>query len=164
MSRRLEILRVSLAKKTALFDQKLSAHLEAVKAANGQPLNDKRNGAATLGRWERQNDALRALNASIEKTKGAIEREEAKVAMVQAVELPEPIKALMASGALTQWRKHPRFFFVTGVDKARITLMDNGQIGHRYLSSITSKDQYAIFRDTFNSLRAQLAAQQGATA
>ncbi|MNY60619.1 hypothetical protein D3C86_1971960 [compost metagenome] len=84
--------------------------------------------------------------------------------MVQAVELPAPIKALMGSGVLTQWRKHPRFFFVAGVDKARIALMDDGQIGHRYLSSIPSKDQYAIFRETFNSLRAQLAAQQGDTA
>ncbi|EMI4495036.1 hypothetical protein V6599_003989 [Pseudomonas aeruginosa] len=160
MSRRLEILRASLAKKEALFSQKLSAHFEAVKAANGQPLNDKRNGAATLEKWDRQNDALRALDESVAKTLRAIEREEAKIAMVQAVALPGPIKSLIDSGVLTQWRKHPRFFFVTGVDKARIELMDNGQIGHRYLSSITTKEQYAIFRDTFNTLKAQLSDQQ----
>ncbi|MCP1651658.1 hypothetical protein [Pseudomonas nitroreducens] len=160
MSRRLEILRASLAKKEALFDQKLSAHMESVKAANGQPLNDKRNGSATLEKWDRQNDALRTLDASIDKTKRAIEREEAKIATVQAVALPDCIKALIDSGVLTQWRKHPRFFFVSGVDKARITLMDNGQIGHRYLSSITTKEQYAIFRDTFNTLKAQLSDRQ----
>jgi len=159
MGRRLEILQASLAKKTALFDEKLNAHMGDIKSANGQPLNDKRNGAATLDKWDRQNDALRALDASIAKTKIAIEREEAKVAMVASFDLPPPIKALMDSGVLTQWRKHPRFFFVAGVEKARITLMDNGQIGHRYLACIPSQDQYATFRDTFNSLRAQLASQ-----
>ncbi|HCG0710960.1 TPA: hypothetical protein NJJ37_006847, partial [Pseudomonas aeruginosa] len=97
---------------------------------------------------------------SVAKTLRAIEREEAKIAMVQAVALPGPIKSLIDSGVLTQWRKHPRFFFVTGVDKARIELIDNGQIGHRYLSSITTKEQYAIFRDTFNTLKAQLSDQQ----
>ncbi|HCF4141390.1 TPA: hypothetical protein NIE10_006589 [Pseudomonas aeruginosa] len=164
MSRRLEILRASLTKKEALFSQKLSAHMEAVKAANGQPLNDKRNGSATLEKWDRQNDALRALDDSIAKTLRAIEREEAKIATVQAVALPDAIKALIESGVLTQWRKHPRFFFVSGVDKARIALMYDGQIGHRYLSSITSKDQYAIFRDTFNTLKAKLSTQQRDTA
>lgn len=159
MGRRLEILQASLAKKTALFDEKLNAHMGDVKSANGQPLNDKRNGAATLDKWDRQNDALRALDASIAKTKGAIEREAAKIATVEAVDLPEPVKALIGTGVLTQWRKHPRFFFVAGVDKARITLMANGQIGHRYLACIPSQDQYATFRDVFNSLRAQIAAQ-----
>jgi hypothetical protein len=159
MGRRLEILRASLANKTSLFDAKLSAHMDDVKSANGQPINDKKNGVATLDRWNRQNDALRALDASIAKTKSAIEREETKTAMVASVDLPPPIKALVASGVLTQWRKHPRFFFVAGVEKARITLMDNGQIGHRYLACIPSQDQYATFRDTFNSLRAQLASQ-----
>lgn len=159
MGSRIEVLKASLAKKTALFDEKLMAHMGDVRSANGQPLNDKANGASTLGKWERQNNSLRALNASIEKTKNAIEREETKIATVDSVALPEPIKALIGSGVLIQWRKHPRFFFVAGVDKARIALMDNGQIGHRYLSGIPSQDQYATFRDVFNSLRAQLAAQ-----
>ncbi|MFY2643749.1 hypothetical protein ACOTDF_19490 [Achromobacter insuavis] len=159
MASRVEVLKASLAKKAALFDEKLMAHMGDVRSANGQPLNDKRNGAATLGKWERQNDSLRALNASIEKTKSAIEREETKIAAVGAVALPEPIKALMASGVLLQWRKHPQFFFVSGVDKARIHLLDNGQVAHRYLSSIPSQDQYATFRDVFNALRARLAAQ-----
>lgn len=86
MSKRLEILQGSLAKKTALFDQKLQAHMDDVKSANGQPLNDKRNGGKTLGRWDRQNDSLRTLNESIEATKAAIEREKTKIAMVEMID------------------------------------------------------------------------------
>lgn len=156
MSKRLEILEGSLAKKTALFDQKLQAHMDDVKSANGQPLNDKRNGGKTLGRWDKQNDSLRTLNESIEATKAAIEREETKIAMVEMVDLPQPIKALIDAGKITQWRKHPRFFFVNGVEKARIVLLDNGLIAHRYLSSITCKEKYAIFRDVFNPLNMAL--------
>ena len=43
MSKRLEILKQSLAKKEELFSQKLDDHFSTVKQANGQPLNDKRN-------------------------------------------------------------------------------------------------------------------------
>lgn len=157
MSKRLEILEGSLAKKTALLDQKLQAHMDDVRSTNGQPLNDKRNGGKTLGRWDRQNDSLRTLNESIEATRAAIEREETKIAMVEMVELPDPIKTLIKAGTITQWRKHPRFFFVNGVDKARIVLLDNGTIAHRYLSSITCKEKYAIFRDVFNPLNRALA-------
>ncbi|MGN6746881.1 hypothetical protein, partial [Neisseria sp. P0024.S002] len=58
-SRRMEILQQSLAKKQAAFDKRLQNHFDDVLSANGQPLNDKRNGQATLNRWERQNDGLR---------------------------------------------------------------------------------------------------------
>lgn len=45
---RLEILQNSLAKKNAVVDAKISNHFATVAQANGQPLNDKRNGAATF--------------------------------------------------------------------------------------------------------------------
>lgn len=157
MSKRLEILQGSLAKKMALFNQKLQAHMDDVKSTNGQPLNDKRNGGKTLGRWDRQNDSLRTLNESIEKTKAAIEREEKKIAIVDMVDLPEPIKALIEAGTISQWRKHPRFFFVKGCDRARIVLLESGTLAHRYVSEIPNQEQYAIFRDVFNPLNRQLA-------
>lgn len=47
---RLEILKNSLAKKQAAFDAAFTEHTDDVKSANGQPLNDKRNGAATFKR------------------------------------------------------------------------------------------------------------------
>lgn len=154
---RLDVLKKSLENKQAQFDRKLQAHMDCVKQANGQPLNDKRNGQATLSKWERQNESLRSLNVSIEKTKEAIDREESKVARVESVNLPDPIKKLIESGSLTQWRKHPTYFFVNGVDKARIVLLDNGGIAHKFLTSIPSQEQYAIFRDVFNGLRRDLA-------
>ena len=47
MTKRLDILKASLEKKEAAMDAKISEHFATVKEANGQPLNDKRNGAAT---------------------------------------------------------------------------------------------------------------------
>ncbi len=41
---RLEILKNSLEKKQAKFNEKLNEHFMEVRRANGQPLNDKRNG------------------------------------------------------------------------------------------------------------------------
>ena len=73
-SRRMEILQQSLVKKQAAFDKRLQNHFDDVLSANGQPLNDKRNGQATLNRWERQNDGLRSADKEIEKTQRAIER------------------------------------------------------------------------------------------
>lgn len=160
MGSRLEVLKSSLAKKQELFDKKLQAHIDCVKEANGQPLNDKRNGAATLNKWEKQNDALRTLKRSIEKTEAAIEREESKIALVSLVELPVEIKQLLDSGKLTQWRKNPSFFFVAGVEQARIHLLDSGRIAHRYVSEIPNQEQYAIFRDIFNGLNRKLSSPQ----
>jgi hypothetical protein len=156
MSARIEILKSSLAKKEALFDGKLQGHIDCVKQANGQPLNDKRNGQATLNSWERQNNLLRSLQESINKTKAAIEKEEEKIALVSLVELPEEIKKLIAAGVLIQWRKNPSFFFVNGVDRARIHLLENGTVAHRYVAEISSKEQYAKFRDVFNGLNRAL--------
>lgn len=158
---RIEILRNSLAKKEAAFDDKLTQHFETVKAANGQPLNDKRNGAATLKKWGQQNDALRSLNEGIKKTRDAIEREENKIAQVAAANesTPSEILALVDEGVLTQWRKHPSTFFVTGVEKARIVWdADKKIVAHRYVSEIKDRDQHRKFAQVFNSLKAALSA------
>ncbi|WP_262264184.1 hypothetical protein [Pantoea dispersa] len=155
MSKRLEILKASLAKKEARFDERLQNHFDTVSQANGQPLNDKRNGRATLDKWDRQSDSLRVLQESIQRTKEAIEREETKIANVSLVELPAYLQQAIDDGLITQWRKHPRFFFVVGVNSARIVLdEETGIIGHRYLSKV-SKDEYPTFRDVFNKLNRQ---------
>lgn len=60
MSKRLGILKASLAKKEARFNERLQHHFDTVAQANGQPLNDKRNGRATLNKWDKQSDAQRS--------------------------------------------------------------------------------------------------------
>lgn len=155
MSKRLEILRSSLAKKEARFNERLQNHFDTVKQANGQPLNDKRNGRATLNKWDKQSDALRTLESGIQRTKAAIEREEMKVASASSVSIPAFMQKAIADGLITQWRKFPRFFFVTGVKHGRIVLDEKtGLIAHRYLSKV-SKEEYPLFRDAFNSLNKQ---------
>lgn len=159
-SPRLEILRRSLARKQAALDAKISEHFASVKAANGQPLNDKRNGAATLSKWDRQNESIRRMADGIEKTKAAIEREESAIRRVAGVSgaLPAPVSDAVTSGLLQQWRKHPKTFFVAGVDKARIVLLDDGRLAHRYVTSITCADQRRIFAQTYNRLSHEVAA------
>lgn len=162
MSARLTVLQQSLAKKEAAFDAKLGQHFASVKATNGQPLNDKRNGASTMRRFESQNDSLRAANEGIERTKNAIERERSKIAYAELVAdtLPQAIRDRVADGTLEQWRKHPTTFFVVGVDKARIVVLDDGKtVAHRYVTSIVDPGQRRIFARTFNELRALLIAQ-----
>ena len=155
MADRLEILKASLLKKELRFNDRLQEHFNTVKQANGQPLNDKRNGRATLNKWDKQSDSLRALKDSIQRTKEAIEREELKIANASMVTLPEFIKQAIDDGLITQWRKFPRFFFVNGVSGGRIVLDEKtGGIAHRYLSKV-SKDEYPIFRDVFNKLNKQ---------
>lgn len=155
MSRRLSILKSSLEKKEAKFNEKLQAHFDTVKQANGQPLNDKRNGKSTLDKWDKQSDALRNLEKSIQKTKDAIDREENKIALSESVALPKYIRDAIEKGLITQWRKFPRFFFVVGVTGGRIVLNEEtGMISHRYLSRVT-KEEYPTFRDVFNGLNQQ---------
>ncbi|MBY4887743.1 hypothetical protein K5Y32_07325 [Pantoea sp. DY-15] len=155
MSKRLDILKASLAKKQQRFDDRLQNHFDTVASANGQPLNDKRNGQATLNKWDKQSDALRALQDSIHRTKDAIEREETKIAIVSLVELPAYLQQAIDGGLITQWRKHPRFFFVVGVSGGRIVLdEETGIIGYRYLNKV-SKEEYPTFRDVFNRLNKQ---------
>lgn len=154
-SNRLKILENSLEKKKKSFDEKLQNHFETVKQANGQPLNDKRNGRATLNKWDRQNDSLRKQQDEIEKTKNAIEREKNKIENIEESKkgLPTELLDSIESGTLIQWRKHPNTFFVKGVDKARIVWdTDKKQLAYRYLGEIKDTEQRKIFAKTYNEL------------
>ncbi len=155
MSKRLEILKNSLANKEQELNRKFDVHFATVKQANGQPLNDKSNGRATLNKWERQSDSIRSTKESIEKTKRAIEWEEATINGVNRTNetIPKEILSLVESGELVQWRKHPHTFFVPGVDKARIVWDANGMyVGHKYSSQITDQEQRAKFFRVFNPI------------
>jgi hypothetical protein len=159
MSKRLEILKNSLVKKQKQFNDQLREHFKTVQQANGQPLNDKRNGQATLNKWERQNESLRNLEKSIQKTKDAIEREEGKIIDVRQMNevIPQQILELVERGELNQWRKHPNTFFVPDVDKARI-VWDNKRklVAHRYTHLITEQEQRTKFVRLYNGLNAVL--------
>ena len=160
MSKKLEVLKQSLIKKEEQLRKRFDDHFASVRQANGQPLNDKRNGQATLNRWERQDDAIRTLKASIEKTKNAIEFEEGRINGVNYVNenfIPKEILALVESGDLIQWRKHPTTFFVPDVDKARI-VWDNKRkvVAHRYAHLITEQEQRTKFVRLYNGLNSVL--------
>lgn len=154
-SKRLEILQKSLLKKEDKFEDKLQNHFSDVKRANGQPMNDKRNGHVTLNKWERQNESLRVLQNEIEKTKSAIEFEAGKIAHVESVKesLPLEIVNLIKIGEITQWRKFPNMFFVAGVDKARIVWdKKRNLVAHRYAHLITDQAQRSKFVKIYNGL------------
>ena len=117
---RLNILENSLEKKEAELQKRFDNHFSDVKRANGQPMNDKRNGSATFNRWEKQNQAIRNQQESIEKTKIAIEKEKSKILNVESQSIPNELQELINNGKITQWRKYPSRFFVVGVEKARL--------------------------------------------
>ena len=158
-TKRLRTLKDSLEKKQEAFDSRLDAHIQTVKQANGQPLNDKRNGQATLNKWEKQNQTLRNIQEGIKKTKSAIENEEGKIIDSHATKekLPKEITNLLDSGGLVQWRKYPNTFFVEGVDKGRISWdFKKGVLSHKYLSSITDPEQRKKFAKAYNTLHTAL--------
>ena len=152
---RLKILKSSLKKKEDKLDKKINEHFGDVASANGQPLNDKRNGPATMRRWNRQNNAISNLQKEIDKTKTAIEREEGKrIGMARNKDLmPKEITDLIDNGILTQWGRHPHILFVSGVDKARI-IWDNKKrvVMHKFVNSLKDKEQRKIFARVYNSL------------
>jgi len=155
MSKKLEILKQSLAKKEQQLNAKFDQHFATVKQANGQPLNDKRNGQATLNKWDRQNEGIRTMQKSIEATKQSIEIEEGKIKGVEHANtfIPAEIKKLVETGELIQWRKHPHTFFVKGVDKARIVWDEKRKVVcHKFVSSITIQEQRTKFVRTYNPL------------
>jgi len=159
MSKRLEILKNSLSKKEQQLNAKFDEHFATVKQANGQPLNDKRNGQATLNKWERQSEGIRTMQKSIEATKQAIENEEWKIKGVEHVNtfIPAEILKLVESGDLVQWRKHPHTFFVPGVDKARIVWDEKRKVVcHKFVSAITVQEQRTKFVRTYNKLKVLL--------
>lgn len=155
MTKRLEILNQSLVKKEQQLNEKFDQHFATVKQANGQPLNDKRNGQATLNKWERQSDSIRTLQKSIETTKRSIEIEEMKISQVVHVNgfIPAEILKLVESGDLIQWRKYPHTFFVNGVDKARIVWDEKRKVVcHKFVNAITIQEQRSRFVKIYNSL------------
>lgn len=153
---RLDVLQTSLQKKKARVDAAFDNHFADVKSANGQPLNDKRNGAATMDRWEKQSNTIRNAQNEVKRTERAIDREANKIADVDYAngKLPQYVLDMVAAGEITQWRKHLNTFFVPGVDKGRVFVdLDIGAIGVRYMHAIP-KDQYPKFRDTVIKMRA----------
>lgn len=152
---RLEILENSLIKKKDEFNKKLQEHFDTVAKSNGQPLNDKRCGASTIRKWDKQSESLRALEDSIKKTENAIEIEKDKIRNVELtnVDIPNQILELVDKGVLTQWRKHPNRFFVVGVDKARIIWdLKTRTLKYQYANRITNKEQYDKFRSVLVDL------------
>ena len=159
MSKKLEILKQSLAKKEQQLNAKFDTHFATVKQANGQPLNDKRNGQATLNKWERQNEGIRTMQKSIEATKQAIEIEEGEIKGVEHANtfIPAEIQKLVETGELIQWRKHPHTFFVAGVDKARIVWDEKRKVvAHKFVREITIQEQRTKFARIYNPLNALL--------
>ncbi len=156
---RLETLKNSLEKKEKKLNEKISENFKDVQRANGQPLNDKRNGNSTLKRWEKQEYSIRNLNKEIEITKKAIEVEENKVIGIKKSKeyIPNIIIDLVDRGKLNQWRKHPSTFFVSGVQKARLYWDNETQcIYHKYAQEIEDKEQRLIFSKMFNFLANEL--------
>ena len=159
MSKKLEILKQSLAKKEQQLNAKFDQHFATVKQANGQPLNDKRNGQSTLNKWERQSEGIRTMQKSIEATKQAIEIEEGKIIEVEHANtfIPVEIQKLVETGELIQWRKHPHTFFVAGVDKARIVWDEKRKVvAHKFFRQITIQEQRTKFAGIYNALNARL--------
>lgn len=152
---RLEILQNSLAKKEKVLADKLGNHFDSVKQANGQPLNDKRNGRATLDKWDKQSESIANQIKEIEKTQNAIEREQAKINGCEAAksELPQILLDLLEQVKITQWRKYPNRFFVVGVEKARLVYdFKTGLISHSYVNQIKDKDQFDTFKELYNHI------------
>ena len=156
---RLDILKASLEKKQAEFNRKLNEHFSDVKSANGQPLNDKRNGYSTMKRWDRQNDTLSKIQKEIEKTQTAIEREESRIRCIDRnrSSMPGEIQKLINDGTLKQWGRYPHIMFVEGVDKARIIWDDRKKVVmHKFVSSIADTEQRKKFARVYNSLNASI--------
>lgn len=156
---RLDILKSSLEKKEAKFREKLDAHISDVNRADGQPVNDKRNGRTTLSRWERQNASLRAMDEDIERTKEAIGDEENKQKVITRVKdgMPKIITDLIEDGTLKQWGKYPNIMFVEGVDKARIIWDAKKQkVMHKFYSSVTDPEQRRKFAGVYNLLHHEI--------
>lgn len=156
---RLDILKSSLEKKEAKFNKKLDEHFADVRSANGQPLNDKRNGYSTMKRWDRQRDSISNIEKEIEKTKDAIEYEEWKIRGIAREKsgMPKEIADLIDNGTLEQWGKYPHVMFVDGVDKARIIWDDKKKVVmHKYTNTLIDKEQRKKFAQVYNSLHAAI--------
>ena len=151
---RLTTLEASLAKKQECLNALTQTHMDSVREANGQPLNDKRNGMATMKRWDKQQAAISAQLKEIEKTETAIEDEQDKLAEIAAWReiLPQPLLTAIDSGEIVQWRRHPNRFFVSGVPKARIVWDEKtGKLSSAHANNLAGESH-----DKFNAVFCRL--------
>lgn len=151
---RLTTLESSLAKKYECLNALTQTHMDSAREANGQPLNDKRNGMATMKRWDKQQAAISAQLKEIEKTEEAIEDEKELLNEIAAWRkvLPQPIISAMDSGEITQWRRHPNRFFVSGVPKARIVWDEKtGKLSSAHTNNLAGESH-----DKFNAVFCRL--------
>ncbi|MEY4904126.1 MAG: hypothetical protein RLZZ292_1941 [Bacteroidota bacterium] len=148
MTNRLDILENSLKKKEEVLANRLTNHFNFVKSANGQPMNDKRNGADFFKAQDKQNDAIRNASNGVDKTKVAIEREEKAIKRVNSIELPIIITEALEAGEIMQWRKFPHIFFVAGVEKGRIIYNKKTKdLFCSHYSEIPTKEQKDKFKN-----------------
>ena len=148
-----------MAKKETAFEGKLDKHFSDVKSANGQPLNDKRNGASTTQRWDKQSSALRTAEKSIKVSQKAIlDLEGTQVYLEKmAGAYPPAIIALVKSGKIKPWTKHANTFFVDGVEKGRIFYEPKKHIlGNKFANEIPNQAQRTIFVGIYNKLWAEM--------
>ena len=151
---KLDRLQISLAKKEALENKLFDRLFEMIRETNGQPMNDKKDGPAYFKKRAKIDDAIRHIQAGIELTKNAIEKENAARFRVSSVALPGFLAEMVENGTLIQWRKHPTMFFVKGVDKARIIYdPKSGNVLHKFSSSIPNQEQYDIFKNVVAEIR-----------
>jgi len=165
--KRLEILEKSLEKKEQELNRRFDNCFNHIKSANGQPMNDKRNGQAFFNRAEKNDNAIRNQLESVEKTKEAIEREKNRLdykdrVIADRVNLPKIVQELLADGTLNQWFKYPDYFFVTGIDKFRINIKQkktkkaDWTFFHKYGSEVKKEDRQhvneilGLLRDNLN--------------
>tara|TARA_R110000868_G_scaffold17344_1_gene76390 strand:- start:48340 stop:48816 length:477 start_codon:yes stop_codon:yes gene_type:complete len=155
-TKKLEILKNSLDRKESVLNQKFDSHFVDVKHGNGQPMNDKRNGQATMSRWEKQSDSIRNQLKEIEKTKRAIEIEETKIFGCENIleNLPQAFLDCLESGELTQWRKFPNRFFVKNGGRGRI-IWENKKLFCSYVPEVGTPER-EFFAACFNKLKNQL--------
>lgn len=155
MTKRLEILKNSLIKKETSFNEKLDVHFSDVKQGQGEPMRGHRRGNQILARWEKQDDQLRKLDADVEITKNAIEREESKIGYCERTlkEMPDFMGEAVENGKIKQWRKYPNMFFVSGVDKARIIYnIEKNQLSNKFTENLTAEEK-EIFESVYRELK-----------
>ena len=154
-SKRIQILEASLKKKEEELQNLFDNHFGTWKQTNGQPMNDKRNGGAFFNKIEKQNEAIRNKQASIQKTKDAIENEKGRIGakVYNKNSLPNSLKILVENKEINQWSRHPNTFFVSGVKKARIVFdPKTNSISHKFSNTLQNGEERKKFVRLYNEL------------
>jgi hypothetical protein len=151
--KRIDILKNSLDKKEKKLNERINDLYSDVRRGNGQPMNDKRNGASTMKRWDSKEEGIYNQIDSINRTKEAIERERNKICHVESIseDLPNAIINFINEGKIIQWRKFPNRFFVPNGGKARLIWNLKTKKLQYNLKGCT-KEEYKIFREIANEL------------